>query len=274
MSRIPFSFLFPSLFPPILPFSFIFSFSFPFFLIYLSTPSFIPHQPHPYPIPSPPPTASHELAGALPSHLRPRPRPPRRRRAPLTPPRSSPDRGLTVSHGGGPARARRTSPLPVPAGLLSTTPAGLLRPPVHRACRPWRRLRARRPPLHRVCWPSLTASPPRNRSAARPPQDVAVGAPPPPPIAASSWLSMRRPPLLCGALGKKGRGGDPRATRETERWRVGNPCVWGRGGNSVVISSNGRAKFVREQAERGGARFLAPWAAKGSSHRDIRVILR
>jgi hypothetical protein len=171
-------FLFPSLFPPIFPFPFSFIFPLviiPFFflLIYLPNPLLYLHEPHPYPLPKPTPAGPARIAGALPSRLRTRPPLPRRRRASLTPPRSFPDWGLTVSHGGGSVRARRASPLPVPAGLLSTTPAGLLRLLVHRARRPWRCACARR-----LCPCPLASSPPRPlaSSPASPPRLSAMEA--------------------------------------------------------------------------------------------------
>jgi hypothetical protein len=204
MSRIPF--LFPSLFPPIFSFPLFFYFS-PchysiFLLIYLPNPLLYLHEPHPYPLPKPTPAGPARIAGALPSRLRTRPPLPRRRRASLTPPRSFPDRGLAVSHGGSSVRARRTSPLSVPAGLLSTTPAGLLRLPVHRARRPWRCACARR-----LCPCPLASSPPRPLASSARLSTAPVGhggaqqllrrpRPPPDPIAPLPRLHCaRRPPV-------------------------------------------------------------------------------
>jgi hypothetical protein len=208
MSRIPF--LFPSLFPPIFPFPLFFYFSpchySIFFFAYLltqppplspratslSTPQAHPRRPRtnrrrP---PQSPPDASATAAppSSLPHAAAKLPRPgPRRqpwrqlgqssphlpsvsaRRPPLhharwPPPAACPPRPSAME-------VRLRPPvMPVPAGLLSTAPAGLLRPPLHRARRPWRRATAP-PPAPSAPRPHRSSAPPPLRSS------TACGAP-------------------------------------------------------------------------------------------------
>jgi hypothetical protein len=113
-----------------------------------------------------------------------------------------------------------------------------------------------------------TAPPPASSCGSSPDLPIpAVGASPT--VAASSWLSMRQPPLFSGALGKKGRGGNACNSRDGVVAR----------GESIRVGSQWQfcCNFQQRQGQigtriggaEGKPRFLAPWAAKGSSHRDF-----
>jgi hypothetical protein len=130
----------------------------------------------------------------------------------------------------------------MPEGTLATAkmalrePAGT--PPDQKmaSCHPLRRARTgHRWPLRR---PHLAS--PHRIYRFRP--SVLLLLPPPPPPPGSPCASCRY------SLERWGRKAEEamHATRETQRWHVGNQCVWGRSGNSVVISGNCRGKLVRE----------------------------
>jgi hypothetical protein len=248
MSKIPFYFYF--LLSSYLSFSFLF-FPFSLFHFFLFT----------YP---PPISASHILIHSQAHPRRPhRPRlnssapPPaasgcvRRCRASVDPPshrRGAPPTGASPSAmEAAQSDLARTSPLPVPADLLSITSAGLLQPPVYRTRRPWRCARARRlchacrPPLHCTRWPPPAASPPRSSAMeARSSSSAGHAAPP--------ALSAPNPSLLCPvSTALVGHLWAP----EGKRWKVG----------------------AEPQAEWGELRFSAPSRRNDFNHRDFREIL-